>query len=212
MAKSKDSTSPSSLTRRTLLAGAAAAPLAPAPVFSESLTGGCERDPVLALWQQWREAQAEAEAWRVRWQKLERLLFRTVGFPRVAVPAPGDRATYVIDHDDIEDLLGDAAETAALRERLHANLASHQARWDAAATSVQFAAVEVQYDAADVRAEALSDTISRTPAGSVAGVAAKLALVVAFGQPSEHDDQFPWPHLRSALADLHRLAASPSFR
>lgn len=46
--------------------------------------------------------------------------------------------------------------------------------------------------------------LSQTPAVSLAGVAAKLDAVLGEGQPSEDDDEFPWPLIRSALADLMR--------
>jgi hypothetical protein len=191
------------LTRRAVLAGAVASPLIPASSHRSV-------DPVLTLWQEWREAHADAEAWRFKWQKLEVLLFRTIGFPRVAVPLPDDASSvYVIDHDQIDELLGARGETAALRARLHAELTSRQARWEAAAASVQFDAIEARHDAADTRAAAVSEAVFKTPAGSMAGVAAKLALVVTLGQPSAQDEQFPWPHLRNVLADIRRLAAIP---
>lgn len=203
MAKSWSRMRSLALTRRAVLAAAIASPLTP------DLSRG-PVDPVLALWQDWREAHADAEAWRFKWQKLEALLFRTVGFPRVAVPLPGEASSvYVIDHEEIDDLLGDRAETAALRARLHAELTSHRERWEAAAAAVQFAGIEAQHDAADARATTVSETIFKTPAGSIAGVSAKLALIITLGQPSSCDEEFPWPHLRSVLSDIRRLAAMP---
>jgi hypothetical protein len=47
--------------------------------------------------------------------------------------------------------------------------------------------------------------LSQTPAASLVGVAAKLDAVLGEGQPSEDDDEFPWPLIRSALADLIRI-------
>ncbi|HEV2503717.1 MAG TPA: hypothetical protein VGV39_11615 [Mesorhizobium sp.] len=51
--------------------------------------------------------------------------------------------------------------------------------------------------------------LSQTPAVSLAGVAAKLDVVLGEGQPSEDDDEFPWPLIRSALADLIRIGGLP---
>lgn len=207
MAKSRDGMRPSFLTRRTVLASAVMTPLTPPSLSSGDWTSRAEPDPVLTLWQEWQQAQAEAEACRAKWQGLESTLFRTVGFPSVPVAAPDDGSiVHVIAHDDIEDLLGDAGETAALRARLHADLASHQARWNGAAASLQFDTAEAQYDAADARAAVLGETLLKTPAGTIAGIAAKLALVITIGEPSAHDQQFPWRHLREVLADLRRLA------
>ncbi len=51
----------------------------------------------------------------------------------------------------------------------------------------------------------LLEWLSRTPAASFAGVAAKLDAVLGEAQPNEDDDEFPWPLIRSALADLIRI-------
>ncbi len=211
MAKAKDTTSPPSISRRKVFAGVAAVPLMPDPALSRGQTCQGETDPVLTLWQEWRQADAEAEARYAKWQKLELQLFKTVGSPCVPVPTADDEFTiYVINHDGIEDLLGDAPETAAMREHLHASLASHQARWDNAAAAIEFDTVAAQYRAADERAEALREKIFKTPARTPAGIAAKLALVVATGQSLAElaeVDEFPWLPLRCVLADLLGLAA-----
>ncbi|MBR2689076.1 MAG: hypothetical protein IKE42_14590 [Aquamicrobium sp.] len=47
--------------------------------------------------------------------------------------------------------------------------------------------------------------LSQTPAASLVGIAAKLDAVLGEAQPSEDDDEFPWPLIRSALADLIRI-------
>ena len=59
--------------------------------------------------------------------------------------------------------------------------------------------------AAGARALDLLEQFSETPAASLAGVAAKLGVVLTEGQPSEDDAEFPWPQLRSVLEDIVRL-------
>jgi len=212
MAKAKNSTTPPSLTRRGFfLIGAAVTPMTLAPAFSHGPTAAEETDPILTLWRQWWEADAEEATFDKQWNKLETQLFRDPGPPRVALPAGEDDAPieYASSRDKIDDVLGDAPEAEALRARLHAELTSQQARWDEAATAVQLDVVEANLEAATARAGHLRDAIFHTSARNLAGVATKLALVIVYGQTSDKDKEFPWPELRGALADLRRLAAIP---
>ncbi len=209
MAKSKDTTNPSSPSRRAVLAGEAAAVLTPATPAQAAVIPE-NSDPVLALWQDWHARYTQAEAHTIAWQKLESLLFRTVGFPIVTVPIPGEEPVEVSDREEIDDLLGTEPETQALRARLHAELAAHQARWDEATAALQMEEMEERRDAAHRHAEAMIDPLFKAPAGTLAGVAAKLTFILTFGQPSPHEAEFPWPQLRSVLADLQRLANLPA--
>ncbi|MBZ9660836.1 hypothetical protein LB523_17435 [Mesorhizobium sp. ESP-6-4] len=56
------------------------------------------------------------------------------------------------------------------------------------------------------KADALLAEIAATPAQSLAGVIAKLAVVVREANDNTDIFEFPLPHIRSALADLRRLA------
>ena len=208
MAEAKDTTSPSLSSRRVLLAGGAIALLTPA-MPSPALPVPGEPDPVLARWRDWHALNAEAESHFTAWQKVESLLFRTIGFPKVTVPRPGEGSVQVMDDESIDDLVGTAPETEALRARLHADLAARQARWQEAAAACGLDALEERQDEAYRRAEAMAGPVFAAPAGSLAGVAAKLTLVLQLGQPGPRDQDFPWPQLRSALADLQRLARLP---
>ena len=183
MAEADNTTTPSPTSRRALLAGGAALLLAPATP-SHALPASGEADPVLARWRDWHALNAEAEIHFTAWQKAESLLFRTIGFPKVAVPRPGEGPVQATDDDEIEDLVGTAPETEALRARLHADLAAHQVRWQEAAAACGLDALEQRQDAAYRRAEALTGPVFAVPAGSLAGIAAKLALILHLGQPS----------------------------
>jgi hypothetical protein len=209
MAEAKNTTSPSIIDRRALLAGGGALLVAPkAPPRGASAP---ERpDPVLALWQDWRKLYAEAEIHCRRWQQVESLLFRTVGFPSVRVDVPGGESFQAQDHRSIEDLLGRAPETRARRNRLHAKLRAHRRRWEAAAAALRLDELDRRQEAAYREAEAMVGPLFEAPAGTLAGVAAKLTLVLRLGEPSPRAPEFPWPQLRSALADLQRLAKLPA--
>ncbi len=213
MAKADDSTNPPTLTRRTLfLAGAAITPATLTPMFLHGATSGQEPDPILALWQEWWNTDAEAAAFDKKWFRLEEALYRTPGPVRLALPSLDEEIEYATEHGDIEDHLGDEPETAAQRNRLHAELVALQARWDEAAAAIGFDDVAAKREAAEARAKELREAIFQTPAQNLAGVAAKLALVVVYGQPGPDYDEFPWPELRGVLGDFRRLAAIPNPR
>ncbi len=68
-----------------------------------------------------------------------------------------------------------------------------------------YAAALIAEKTAGEQATELLKRLSQTPAASLAGVAAKLDAVLGEGQPSEDDEEFPWPQIRSALADIIRI-------
>ncbi|PWB83008.1 MAG: hypothetical protein C3F11_08835, partial [Methylocystaceae bacterium] len=70
-----------------------------------------------------------------------------------------------------------------------------------------FDAVDAELEAALDKERGLTASVPRTKAASLPGVAAKLSIVIQLGEPSPKDPEFPWPELRSALADLARLAS-----
>lgn len=85
-------------------------------------------------------------------------------------------------------------------------MAAHQARWDAADREMGYSAMLLAEGEAADRAEELLELLSRTPAASLAGVAAKLDAALTEGEPSEGSSEFPWPQIRSARDDLVRIA------
>lgn len=207
MAQARDTAGRSAPSRRALLAGGAAVLLAPAAP-SRAIPDAGQADPVLVLWQEWQRLDAEAETRRRAWQNVETLLFRIADLRKARAAMPGDGSAPTIDGKSIDALLGTASETQALRAQLHAGLAARRPRWPKAAAR-HLADLEQQYAAADDKADAASARLFGAPAASLAGVAAKLTLVLELGQPAPREQGFPWPQLRSALADLQRLACVP---
>jgi len=205
MADSDDSTHLSTLSRRALLGGATVLPIGAADARRHG-----NSDPVLDLWQEWRALDAELDAWQDDWQRKEGVLLRTVGIPRVLVPVPGQaEPVSACEPAEIDGLLDDVPGTEALRERLHREFAAHRRRWEMAAAAIGLGPVEERVNLAWDRWDTLTETIWQTPAGSLAGVAAKLAMVLAIGQSRSDDEEFPWPPLRSVFADLQRFASLP---
>ncbi len=213
MANTQNNTIPSPLTRRAAIAVAAVSALVPTTAFSSAPTSNATSDPVLSLWRDWEEQYAEAIAWSDKWQKLERLLFRTVGFPCVSVPNPDDEGTVfdVADHEMIDRLLCGVPRSRSLRRQLHAELEAHRARWDSAAAAVQFQAVEARRNDAYARADALAEAIFETPANSFAGLAAKLSLIMRTGDEMGGGAEFPWRQIHRVLTDVRRLGGLPTY-
>ncbi|HLY57962.1 MAG TPA: hypothetical protein VKS60_20535 [Stellaceae bacterium] len=181
MADADHTTTPSAVSRRSLLVGVAAAPLAPVPEKPpESLT-----DPVVPLWREWQRRHARATSLCHRWQAIETQLARTIGFPP-PVPAEGP-ISRVVDPST------------------GADAAAHQARWNAEAHRLGLEGAKRLENAAwDEEAIALH-TVFCARATSLAGVEAKLALMARLCTDGSDDPDFPLPQLRSTLADVKSL-------
>jgi len=206
MADTDHTTTLPALSRRALLGGATVLPIGTA----DARPRGASSDPVLGLFQEWRTLDAELDAWQDDWQKKEGVLLRTVGIPRVLVPVPGKaEPVSACEPAEIDELLEDVPGTEELRQRLHREFEAHRRRWEIAAAAIGLGPVEERVNLAWDRWDSLTETIWQTPAGSLAGIAAKLAMVLSAGQSRSDDDEFPWPPLRSVLADLQRLANVP---
>ncbi|MGK9171554.1 hypothetical protein KXR53_35055 [Inquilinus limosus] len=206
MADSDDTTTLPALSRRDLLGGATVIPISAA----DARRRGANSDPVLDLFREWRALDAELDAWQDDWQKKEGVLLRTVGMPRVLVPVPGKaEPVSACEPAEIDELLEDLPGTEELRQRLHREFAAHRRRWEIAAAAIGLGPVEERVNQAWDRWDSLTETVWQVPAGTVAGAVAKLAMVLSMGQSRSDDDEFPWPPLRSILADLQRLVSMP---
>ncbi|WP_342242244.1 hypothetical protein [Inquilinus sp. OTU3971] len=206
MTDSDDTTTLPALSRRDLLGGATILPIGAA----DGQGRGASSDPVLDLFHEWRVLHAELDAWQEDWQKKEGVLLRTVGMPRVLVPVPGKvEPVSACEPAEIDELLEDLPGTEELRQRLHREFEAHRRRWEMAAGAIGLGQVEERVDLAWDRWGAITETIWQTRAGSLAGAAAKLAMVLSAGQSRSDDDELPWPPLRSVLADLQRLGKLP---
>jgi hypothetical protein len=198
-------------TRRCLLAGAAVAALA-RPFQGKALTakvrgdrGG--RDPAVSLWEEWKAAALRTETLCRKQQRLETELVRSVGFPRTTIrPSGNGEKVTIFSLDAIEDIYGSDPKMADLRAEAEAELAAHQARWDAANEHVGYAAAKREEQEACNLERDLADALTATPATSLAGIACKLDVVLHECETSEGCTEFPWPHIRSALFDLVRIS------
>lgn len=112
----------------------------------------------------------------------------------------------VYSREAIHDVLRFAPEEVAACAEAEAEFEAHELRWDRVDRDIGYSAtVQAEQDSAD-RASDLLDALAATPATSLAGVAAKLDAVLREGNICEDGSEFPWPHIRSALDDLARIA------
>ncbi|RWL47246.1 MAG: hypothetical protein EOR60_09820 [Mesorhizobium sp.] len=197
MADSDNSMSLAHVTRSRLLPGT------PTTTAGTQLTAGS--DPAVAVWRDWQEAHFETERLCNEQQRLENKLIKTVGLPRATIHLRDGKSVTLHSLEALHEVrdLGQVDEVT--HSKAQADLAVHQTRWDSADQDVGYtAALRAEAEAA-ARAEALLCLLSKTPANSLAGIAAKLDAVLREGQTSAKDDELPWPQIRSALNDIARL-------
>ncbi|MGN6097508.1 MAG: hypothetical protein ACTHP8_14860 [Bosea sp. (in: a-proteobacteria)] len=72
-------------------------------------------------------------------------------------------------------------------------------------TRPAYAAAKALEALAVAHEEELLERLARTPATSLAGIAAKLSVIVTEAEENADLTDFPVPHVRSALEDLRRL-------
>lgn len=138
-------------------------------------------DPALSLWQQFQGLHAEAVARCRLWQQCEALVFRQAAA------------------DDTQERI------AQTRIAAHGEPAAGIASRTTAAAALELADLGEQQDEAWARRDALVLDLLAAPAASMAGIAAKLALIAQMGETRRGDRDFPWPQVRSVLSDALRL-------
>ncbi|MER8479309.1 hypothetical protein [Mesorhizobium sp. M1163] len=139
-------------------------------------------------------------------QRLEMRLVESVGFPCAIVRlTEGDEVT-VHSVEALNEVLGKGPDTSALRQKVEADFALHQARWDAAAEQTGYNAALMAEREAGNRTKDLLAALSTTPATTLGGVAGKLDALLREGETWEECSEFPWPQIRSALGDLMHIA------
>lgn len=182
---------------------------AAARLLTFTLRESQDADPLILLWQDWRETFASSQRLCREAQRLERELAEKIGFPRVEISSNDSErpSVWATDARQIDRVLGKTPATRALRQRLKRDLAAAQARWDAEAAAIGLTSAVEREAAADRRVDELLKTASRTPAQSIPGVIAKLAIATEWSELEPDADGYPWDFIRGVLADLTALAA-----
>lgn len=208
MVDSDNTTTLSYVTRRKMLSGTAIAMGAwGSGAFAFDMAAGeTPSDPVLTLWRQWQDAHHLTERLCRRQQGLERQLIRTVGFPFSVIRLSEGEPVAAYSREAIRDVLRVAPDEASACAAAEAEFEAHKLRWDRVDCDIGYSStVQAERDSAD-RASDLLDAMATMHATSLAGVAAKLDAVLREGNIWEDGSEFPWPHIRSALEDLARIA------
>ena len=160
------------------------------------------------------------------------LPFVTPGPERSGSPGIGDAQALIVPVDDSRQLTDPAlalslawidahtmtlascvrqeAETKLMEDGGYPSMSSEVSRSGERKTAElrYLAARKAEMDNAS-KAEILLEKIATTSAISMAGVAAKLAVVVREAADNNDLFDFPLPHIRSALADLRHLLHEP---
>ena len=83
--------------------------------------------------------------------------------------------------------------------------ADQQTRWNELDQKVGYSRARAAEAQAVEAEEEIFDAVAATPAQSLAGVIAKLTIIVGGGENMGDTSAFPWPQIQSALADLQAL-------
>ena len=86
-----------------------------------------------------------------------------------------------------------------------------QTRWDELDQEVGYSRARAAEAQAVEAEEEILDAVAATPAQSLAGVIAKLKIIVGGGETAGDMSSFPWPQIQSVLADLKQLAERDAY-
>lgn len=84
--------------------------------------------------------------------------------------------------------------------------------WKAADQEIGYSAAVREEERAAAMEGEMAERLWDTPAESIVGASLKLDAMLARWQPSASSDEYPWPQLRSVIADLLKIDAEISSR
>ncbi len=213
MADSDNNTTLSSVTRRMLLTGTMAAtatwPFETGAGAAEARAGDAVSDPALDLWRQWLAAHNETQRlWNIQ-LGLESRMVAAVGFPQVEITLPGKKEPVrAFSLEDIDRICGDAPGRQAVRAQAIVAFRERQEAWDRLDDALGYSRAEKAEIRSDRMEMKLADALWEEPAVSFAGAVAKLHAILVTGEQGV-SQEFPWPQVRGALADLVRIGQAP---
>jgi hypothetical protein len=160
-------------------------------------------DPALALSRAWLEAHSRTLALCLKQQQLETEIVLSVGFPSDDIASADESDEGVLGKTD--DPCGAPPVTAISRTEESDVLSDQRAQWQAKDAELGYSAAKEAEQQAAEKEQAVLDRLARTPASSIAGVIAKLAVVLRDLEDNRDASDLPMPQLRSVLADLTRV-------
>jgi hypothetical protein len=165
---------------------------------------GAAPDPALLLSQAWIEAHSRTLTLCLRQQQLESELAISIGFPPAKIILPDGSEREVSSLEDVQDVLDTTTDKQISRVEAEA-LVDHWSRWQAKDAELGYSATREAEQQAAEKEQILLDELARTPARSIAGVIAKLAVLLREVEDHHDASDFPLPHIRSVLDDLTRI-------
>ncbi|RAX39758.1 hypothetical protein, partial [Rhizobium tropici] len=142
--------------------------------------------------------------WKIQ-VSLESRMVAAVGFPQVEITLPGKKEPVrAFSLEDIDRICGDAAGHQAVRAQAIVAFRKRQEAWDHLDDVLGYSRAEKAEIRSDRMEMKLADALWEEPAVSVAGAVAKLHAILVTGEQGV-SQEFPWPQMRSALADLVRI-------
>ncbi|MFE0017549.1 hypothetical protein ACFWXH_22090 [Mesorhizobium sp. NPDC059054] len=190
-----------SITRRRLMTGAAAASITwPFGLSAHENTPRkvLREDPSFRLCERWREMHDNTLALCRKQQSLEADLVRTIGFPSIQERRSNGGEVTIRSINDLP-------EDNAIQSRASADLAAHQARWDAMDDQIGYSRMDAMIRQSEALEQAILDDLLRSPALTIDVVLAKLSVILCEAENREDPDDFPWSHIRAVRNDLARL-------
>jgi hypothetical protein len=178
--------------------------------LSEGIQRNAGPDPALLCWQEWVVAQDRFAQLSDTQSRLEKVMAREVLPPHVMLEVAERPAPVFAETDKEIHHWMRAPEYEEARVGAKIQLANRRTAWDAADTRIGFSKAKRAEEAAADLSSRLSQQLLNVPANSIAGLAAKLHVVITDGQPGPDNGEFPWPQLRSVLLDILHLLAAPA--
>jgi hypothetical protein len=168
-------------------------------------------DGALAKWAAWWDGHRECARLCSIQQRLESELFRTAESPRVEVRVPNQSSPMIAETQEEIDAWLEGEAFAELRERAKMELAARRHAWNMADETIGYSRAKAAEDIASAREQRLAEELWAASTGSVAAATAKLHCIIRIGEPEPDSGEFPWPQIRSALADLLMTSAPGMF-
>lgn len=165
---------------------------------------------VIFLWRDWIATHRKVERLCRTQQRLERRLVAALGFPRVEISADRKQPVAAFTADEIDFLLGGGAENASARREAKAVLRERQQAWDAMDERLGYSRARRAEAEAEAHLDKLAKALWAEPVQSIAGIVAKLHLVLLRYEDEGPRDEPPWPQIRSILTDLTSLNGTRS--
>jgi len=164
-------------------------------------------DPAILLWQEWHNAYERFMKLCTQQNRLETKVFSMIpSYPSLSLQTEGrDEPVLVSARTEIDRWLPGPEHTVA-RKCAKAKLSRLFNAWQRARCAANEATgysrvKEAEADASN-RADELANVACNTPARSIAGVIAKLHIILTLGEPSQGTDEYPYPQIRLVLTDL----------